>query len=448
MRTTALVALVLALAAGATAQAGEPAPLRSLTLDEALAELDARSPTLAQARSRVAEAEAMVTQAAVPLLPTLVAAGGYMRNNAEAQIQIGALRPVIAALTPQGQPVPELPARMLIQPLDAWTASGSARIPLLVPSAWADWKAAQRASEIATASARAARLQLRAALAQAAWAGAASEEIVAASARAVATAEEHRRSAARRVEAGTAAPLSVLKADTEVVRRYSDLVRARAELERSQLALGVLLGGAEPVRVAPAKVANEGAGSVEALTAEALGNRPELEAREAEVQAALAQLKSARLRWAPQLSSSAGVFASDEPYPTNERWGWRVTVDASWALYDGGLRTGKRRAAEAAASGARAAAEAQRLAVMQEVRDALRDVTVAAERLRLAEQQRDFAAAAAASAQRTFEAGVAGSLDVLDANDRLYQAEVAFADARGRLGIARVGLGRALGQVR
>jgi len=34
--------------------------------------------------------------------------------------------------------------------------------------------------------------------------------------------------------------------------------------------------------------------------------------------------------------------------------------------------------------------------------------------------------AAAASAKRTFEAGVASSLDVLDANDKLYQADVAW----------------------
>jgi outer membrane protein TolC len=43
---------------------------------------------------------------------------------------------------------------------------------------------------------------------------------------------------------------------------------------------------------------------------------------------------------------------------------------------------------------------------------------------------------------------VASSLDVLDANDKLYQAEVGMADARGRLGIARVAFDRALGRMR
>ena len=53
---------------------------------------------------------------------------------------------------------------------------------------------------------------------------------------------------------------------------------------------------------------------------------------------------------------------------------------------------------------------------------------------------------AAASAKRSFDAGVASSLDVLDANDRLYQADVGLADARARLGMARVALARPAGE--
>jgi outer membrane protein TolC len=99
-------------------------------------------------------------------------------------------------------------------------------------------------------------------------------------------------------------------------------------------------------------------------------------------------------------------------------------------------------------STARAAADAQRLGILQEVQDARRDIAVAEERLRLAEQQRDFATAAAASAKRIFEAGVANSLEVLDANDKLYLADVALADAHARLGMAVVTQDKALGRMR
>ena len=66
--------------------------------------------------------------------------------------------------------------------------------------------------------------------------------------------------------------------------------------------------------------------------------------------------------------------------------------------YDGGYRAGKR-----------AQAEAQRLTIAQEVADAARDAAVAAERLRLAERQVAFAAAAAAKTKRTY-AGLAKAL--------------------------------------
>ena len=416
--------------------------LRTLGLGQALDELDAKNLALAEARSRVAQARALVGQASSLLLPQVVAAGGYARNSDEAKVAIGNLFQAIGQTPPPG-----FPGTLYIQPLGAWTVSGSLKVPLLAPSAWADRAAAQRGGEAAVATAAAIRLQLRAVLVQAAWAASAAEEIVAASERAVQTAEEHRQMSARMVVAGEAAALSVLKADTELVKRQSDLVRAKAELERSRLALGVLLGRSEPVRVLPgATPTSAAAAASEALVAEALGQRPELQADAARIRGADAETMSARLRLLPQLSGSATLFASDMPYPTGKKDGWRLTLAATWPLFDGGYRSSKRAQAEAEGEGARASAQGQRLAIAQEVADAVRDVGVAAERVRLAERQCAFAAEAAASAKRTFEAGVAGSLDVLDANDRLYQADVALADARGRLGVAHAGLAKALGR--
>jgi outer membrane protein TolC len=121
-------------------------------------------------------------------------------------------------------------------------------------------------------------------------------------------------------------------------------------------------------------------------------------------------------------------------------------VDLTWQLYDGGLRYGRARQAEGAIAGARAAAEAQRVEVVQQVQDAARDVAVATERLKLAQDQVKLAGEAAGTARRGFAAGISSSLDVLDANDRLYQSEVGLADASARLGIALATLDRAAGR--
>ncbi len=415
---------------------------RTLTLPQALDELDAKNFALVEARSRVAQARALVEQVSSPLLPQVVAGGGYTRNSDEAKVGLGDLFGTLGRSLPPG-----FPGTLYIQPIGAWSVSGSVKVPLLAPSAWADRAAAKRGTEAAAATASAVRLQLHAVLVQAAWAASAAEDIVAASERAVQTAEQLRQTSVRMVEAGEEASLSVLKAETELVKRQSDLVRARAELEKARLALGILLGRAEPVSVLPgAEPTLDLAVASDALVAEALGHRPELQSDAARIQAVDAERLSARLRLLPQISGMAAAFASDMPYPTGKKQGWRLTLDATWALFDGGYGSSKRAEAEAAGEGAMAKQEGQRLAIAQEVADAVREVRVAAERLRLAQRQCAFATEAAASAKRTFEAGVAGSLDVLDANDRLYQADVALADARGRLGVAHAVLGKALGR--
>jgi outer membrane protein TolC len=439
MTKTILSSALLVLLAGRPAWAEEP---RALSLRQAMDELDAHNPGLAEARGRVAQAHALIAQASSALLPSVAASGGYVRNSDEAKVGLGGVFQALGQAPPPG-----VPGTLVIQPLQAWTIAGSLKIPLLAPSAWAERSAARHGSEATMASAAAIRLQLHAVLVEAAWAAAAAADVVTASRHAVEVAGEHSRTAARMVEAGEAPPLTSLKAETEVVRRESDLVRAQAELERARLALGVLLGRVEPVRVllpAPPGSA-EPPRPAEDLAVEAFARRPELQVDAAKRRAAESQVLAAKLRWLPQLSGSASAFASNSPYPTGKKDGWRLTLDATWLLYDGGYRGGRREQADAEVEVARAVEDSARLSIAEEVADALRDVGVAAERLRLAERQSDFANQAAASAKRTFEAGVAGSLEVLDANDRLYQAEVAVADARGRLGIARAQLTKAAG---
>ncbi len=447
MNFPVLVAVVLSAAGGAVgpAEATTVGPPAELPLPAALAELDQQSPALAQARARAEEASGLVRQSLSALLPTVSATGTYLRNSDDARINLGGL---LGVLLPPGTP---LPAPVVIQPLESLTGTLAARVPLLVPTAWFDVAAARDARDGAAAQAEAARTALRAALATTAHLGAAAEEAEAAAGRAVANAAELSASAERKVKAGTAPPLDALRAGTELVKRRSDLVRARADLARLRQAAGALLGRPSPVRVlVPASDGAEAAAPPAAegpvLVAEALARRPEVAAAGAQVLAADAQVRSAWARLLPQLSASAAAFAADVPYPTGTRQGWRATLDLGWSLYDGGFRYGKRREAEARAAGARAAEAAQRVAVAQEAEDAARDLGVAAERLALAGEQRRLAEAAAGTARRGYEGGIASSLDVVDANDRLYAAEVGLAEARARLAAARVALDRALGR--
>lgn len=441
MNSLALAPLLAFLAGAPDAPAPTAPP--ALTLDAALDEVDRQSLTLAQARSRADEATGVVRQALSPLLPTLAAGVSYVRNSDQAVLQLQ-------------QPMPDGTFRVLrtieIQPLESTTWTGSVRVPLLAPNAWFDLAAARQSARAASLSAAATRLAVRTSLAQTAHLSAAAEEQVAAAERAVGNAGELVRSAQRRVQAGTAAPIEITRAQAELVRHRSDLAGARAALERTRLACGILLGRAGPVRIEVPEV--EGAPNPElaapgdALVSEALERRPELAAQRAQERAAEAGVRSAWARLAPQVSASASVFASDVPYVTGKKDGWRASVDLTWQLYDGGYRYGKLRQAEAQVAGARAGVAAQELTIREQVEDGRRDLAVAIEQLDLARAQLGLAGDSAASIKRSFDAGVASGLDVIDANDRLFAADSGLAGARARLAQARLALQLALGRDR
>lgn len=409
---------------------GMPRPA-SLTLAEALAELDRQNPTMEEARARAAAALGVVRQAAAPLLPSLAVGGGYFHNNASV---------IIAA--PQGGAL----ERIYIQPLDAWQATGGLRVPLVVPEAWFSLAAARDAALAASEASDATRLSVRMALVQAAWTAWAGDEVVAASERAVASARSQADSAGRLLQAGTATSLSVLQAQTSATRRESDLVAALSERSRARIAVGVLLGRAGPVTIVMPPLPAATSYDLEALFQQALDARPELRAQAAVVRSYEKQQSAALWRIAPQVSASGGAQAQTVPYPTGEKAGWRVSVDLTWTLYDGGYRYGKADQASAQASEARAAETATRLQILQEVQNAARDVEVSRQRLALARQERETASAAGASAKRGFGEGFTSSLDVLSANDVLFGAEIQVAAASARLGGSLAALDRAVGR--
>ena len=406
-------------------------PVASMTLPEALAELDRQNPTLEEAKARAAAALGVVKQAAAPLLPNLAVGGGYFHNNAS-----------VIITAPEGGAL----SRIYIQPLDAWQASAGLRVPLIVPEAWFSVSAARDAALAAAEASDATRLTVRAALVQAAWTAWAGDEIVAASERAVASARSQADSARRLLQAGTSTSLAVLQAETSATRRESDLVAARSERSRARIAVGVLLGRPDPVSIRMPAMAVAESYDVESLFQQALEARPELRAQAAVVRSYEKQKSAALWRLAPQISASGTAQTQTVPFPTGEQAGWRVSVDLTWTLYDGGYRYGRADQAAAQASEARAAETGTRIQVLQEVQNAARDVEVARQRLALALQERDTASAAAASAKRGFGEGLSSSLDVLAANDILYLAEIQVATSSARLGGSLAALDRAVGR--
>ncbi len=414
----------------ATAAAG--AEHVELTLDDALDRLHTDGPDLIQADARADQAKAFSQIARAFVLPTATLSGGYVRNDQGVVIDFGSL----GGGLPPGGPAPELPRNVVIQPLDAWTATAEARVPLIAPGGWAESTGAARAARSAEATANAIALDLEEALVRAAATAEAAEEIVLAAEHAAQTADAHVKSIENAVAAGTATNLDLLSARATAAARRSNTKAATAERDELREQLGALLGIDAPVRVALPD-APEPEPSLPLL---------ELAAAEAGLAAARARVDAAAWQFVPVVAAYGQGQVTTQEYITGRSYRWAVGVEATLPLFVGGARGGRLAQARAERTEADAVAQSTRDDVERAERQAAREVELALAQLDLAQEQATLANEAAESAGQGLEVGTTSPLQARDAETEAFLADVAVAGARARLLVAMAALRRSKGQ--
>ena len=406
------------------------AEVRELTLEEAMAMLP-EAPELRIAGGRADAADGVARQVAAAWQPVVAVKGSYVHNDHEVVLSFADL---FAQL-----PVPiEAPGDATLQPLEAWTLSGSLQVPLVAPTQWLEASAAHRQAEGADRAVEEQILGMQAGLVSASAGVEAAEGLLAASERALESAIEHQHATEVARAAGTATAVDALTAEAQVARRKGELVTARQGLEDAREALGELLGLEGPARV------------VFPTEDPAVGEpqrRPLLDAAEAELAAANTRVDAAWSRHLPRIDGYATALASTVPYPTSLKTAWKVGLDATFVLYDGGLRYGRLDQARADRAVAQATLEQRERQVSREVRQADGDLAAAREALELAEQQAALAARAADIARRSYEAGTSSALVARDADTEAFRADVGAVAARARLRTAVAAARRARGEV-
>jgi len=435
-------------AGGAFADLG--APPEVMTLDQAIELLRVNNPDLESAAASIDDAEAVVDQALAAVKPFVGVSANYTRNNDDATIDMGqAFAGIAQALeqaTGQPQNLGPVGGETIIQPLQSLTASANVQIPLFAAGAYWEIKAAKASVRARKASRDASVTALRGTLERAAWLAGAASSYVQVAERALDNAQSHRDTAQRLLDAGQSTQLAVDQAELSVLRRRTDVVVARAELARTESSLGALLGRDGPVRIALPSTPSTTTIALEAEPSLGpLDRRLEYRASKADERAARQRLKAARWNFAPTLTGTFGGSASTVAYPTGLNYGWQVGVALNWTIYAGGGRRAARRRAEASLRRALAQTRKTEVEIRQQVRDSARELELAKQRLRLVEQEVTVAVSAAQSAERTFVGGSLGSLDVLDALDAQFQAELRLEEARARVWAASADLRAAQG---
>jgi outer membrane protein TolC len=439
MRLTTL-ALAIALPLLPAAVTAQTAPLR-LTLDDAVASAVATSHRLGEARARQQAADAAIEVRRRSDDPSLTASAGYTRTNHVQEFGVpqpdGRLRVIY----------PDIPDNYRSRIELAWPVYTSGRTDALERAAQAEASAAGKDLD-------AARLDLRLEVTRAYWALVTARETVRVLEQALATADRSLADVRSRVEAGLLPPNDVSRSEAQRARSEVLLVEARGRVENVTVDLAGLMGTSVPA-IEPADplegAAAPSAADPTSLAAEAIAQRPELAALGLRADGITARLDAIAATRKPVVSFVSGYdWAHPNPriFPRQGRWedSFDITFNVSWQFWDSGRAAADR--AEAVAS--QTALTERKLDIERQIEADVKKqfVDLATSRASLVPAR--LALSAAQETRRVvadrFEAGVATTLDVLDAQLAEMQAELDRTRVLADIRLAEARLARVLGR--
>lgn len=431
MKTTFALAALSLLAFGLRA---ESAP-EALSVDDCVQIALGPHPALVAAQAGVDAAAAAVGEARAPYYPRLDLTAGYHRLQRRAYL-------------PSGLTLPGGVAPTLIGPLDDWNGGLISRVTLLDFGARKAGLAAAEARQIgAEAQADATRADLRATVRAAYHALTTAFELQEAATKNLERAEEHRRLAGLRHEAGAVPQADVLRATAEAADARLQLISAQSRVRRLTGELNTAMGRAAdtPLTVAAAATLAEPAPvDFAAAVEQALAHRPELRASNQRTVAAQAAVSAARAARAPRLQADASFGWRDTAWvPDTREWQAGLTIDLP--IFDAGAR--QRGVARARAEAAREEADdsSRRLRVRQEVWSAQVELERTWAAIAANEASLRAAGESLRAVRERYEFGAAIITDLLDTQTALARAEAALAEARGQYRTAQAYFSRAIG---
>jgi len=402
---------------GATAFAQTPAPsIPKVQFDEAVQRAIEKNPTVAQAATSIARAEALLQQAKAGTLPSVSASFSNTTLDSE--------RGFSGAIT---------------QPQNQSAFSGNVTVPVLQGARWAAVGQAKDQIEVANASAADVRRQIGVAAAQAYLAVIAQRRQLDVAERAMTNGNAHLDYATKRLQGGAGTRLNELRAQQEVTSDIARLEAARLALRRAQEALGALL-----VADGPIDAAEEPA--LEAPSSMDISNRTDVRLQRSLIKAADHVLADARRDWWP-----TGNVSFDPAYVTpagafSPSGTWRLTFSVTQPIYEGGLRksvNALRKVNLSAAQLGLAVVENQARADVRLAQVSLDGYMKIAESSRLAAQQ---AAEVLKITNDAFSLGATTNLEVIDAQRQVRDAEALAVIADDNVRQARLLLLVALGR--
>jgi outer membrane protein TolC len=412
-----------------------------LTLDRAIDEALAASPELEQIRRRTDAATEEIRQAEASFYPHAAFTEDFNRTN----------NPVFALMdiinqrrllqnTNFNSPGAQQGAASQVQAEWTFFEGGSA---------WYKRKAAKDQRDSVGAELAAAQNRLVASVSETYYRWLHALACIGVSERALDSAKTNQELSEARLSAETALPSEVLRFKTQTAEARSALLSAKTGARKLQASLERLLARA----IAPSEIPEPATLSVVAdipvedsgaLVEKALRNRPEMESARSMIAASRDRVKAARGEFLPKLSMSSQYRWDSEDFNKTAD-SWMVGLQASWPLFDGGLRLSSLREARARLGEMESRGKQLSLDIALEVNQAAETLKEAAEKIDAVREQRDLAAQSLGETRRLYQSQVVGVDALMQAEVSSDRAEAAYMTAIFDSRISRALLRKALG---
>jgi outer membrane protein len=235
--------------------------------------------------------------------------------------------------------------------------------------------------------------------------------------------EEELKTQKERLEAGTVGSLNVSRAEVALANEEPELIDAQTRLLNSELRLGQLIGvdaSGKPISAGAAGDLKYGPKHPDLTECLAYADvtRPEIRARQIDVQIEEAQLVLDRSASRPRVEAFAGyeVYSERDPEVGPEfNHGFVIGLNGTWHIFDGYATRGRMQATRARRDAALHALEAAKLSVSSDVRSAFLDLQQADRVLQSETRNVQNADEALEIAKGNLGAGLGTQLDVLQA---------------------------------
>lgn len=254
--------------------------------------------------------------------------------------------------------------------------------------------------------------------------------------------------AAAQYNAGTKSAVDTQRTLVELQTEQQRLSSDKADFRKQQLTLLRVIG--LPLRVEISLDEKLGFVSrsvpvLDDILRDALGNRADLQASAAQLKAAEKALSASRFEWIPSASAS-GYYGVQGVTPKRGGVGvFGVTGTVNVPIWNGGRTRADIELASAAVAQRRAEYQDQQQVVELDVRNALIDLEVSSEQVRVAESNRKLAIDTLKQSQDRYTEGVATSVEVVQSTETLASAESDYVNSLYSYNVARLSLSRATG---